>query len=320
MIHAQSLTKRYGSKTAVDAVDFTVQPGRVTGFLGPNGAGKSTTMRMIVGLDRPSHGSVTVNGKQYREHKAPLREVGVLLDAKAIHTGRSAYNHLLAMAATHSIPASRVKEVIDLTGLESVARKRVGGFSLGMGQRLGIAAALLGNPATLILDEPVNGLDPEGVQWVRQLVRHLAGEGRTILLSSHLMSEMAVTADHLIVLGRGRVIADAPVADLIGAATRKAVRVRTPYAPELAALFPGADVTVTQSEKDLLEIVGLTAAEIGNQAARAGIALHELTPISASLEEAYMALTQNDVEYRTHGSADDPAAEHLTADLQESAR
>jgi ABC-2 type transport system ATP-binding protein len=320
MIQAQSLTKRYGSKTAVDSVDFTVQPGRVTGFLGPNGAGKSTTMRMIVGLDRPSHGSVTVNGKQYLEHKAPLREVGVLLDAKAIHTGRSAYNHLLAMAATHSIPASRVKEVIELTGLESVARKRVGGFSLGMGQRLGIAAALLGDPATLILDEPVNGLDPEGVQWVRQLVRHLASEGRTIMLSSHLMSEMAVTADHLIVLGRGRVIADAPVADLIGAATRKAVRVRTPYAPELAALFPGPDVTVTQSEKDLLEIVGLTAAEIGNQAARAGIALHELTPISASLEEAYMALTQNDVEYRTGGSTGDPAAEHRAADLQESVR
>jgi ABC-2 type transport system ATP-binding protein len=320
MIQAQSLTKRYGSKTAVDAVDFTVQPGRVTGFLGPNGAGKSTTMRMIVGLDRPTHGSVTVNGKQYREHKAPLREVGVLLDAKAIHTGRSAYNHLLAMAATHSIPASRVKEVIELTGLDSVARKRVGGFSLGMGQRLGIAAALLGDPATLILDEPVNGLDPEGVQWVRHLVRHLAAEGRTIMLSSHLMSEMAVTADHLIVLGRGRVIADAPVAELIGAATRKTVRVRTPYAPELAALFQSADITVTRTEADLLEIVGVTAADIGNQAARAGIALHELTPISASLEEAYMALTQNDVEYRTGGTPDDPAAEHSVADLQESVR
>jgi ABC-2 type transport system ATP-binding protein len=319
MIQAQSLTKRYGSKTAVDGIDFTVRPGRVTGFLGPNGAGKSTTMRMIVGLDRPSHGSVTVNGKQYSEHTAPLREVGVLLDAKAIHTGRSAYNHLLAMAATHSIPASRVKEVIQLTGLESVARKRVGGFSLGMGQRLGIAAALLGDPATLILDEPVNGLDPEGVQWVRNLVRHLASEGRTIMLSSHLMSEMAVTADHLIVLGRGRVIADAPVAELIGAANRNTVRVRTPYAPELAALFQGPDITVTQSEADLLEISGVPAADIGNQAARAGIALHELTPISASLEEAYMALTKDDVEYRT-GTTDTPTAEHSAADLQESAR
>jgi ABC-2 type transport system ATP-binding protein len=325
MIQAQSLTKRYGDKTAVDAVDFTVRPGRVTGFLGPNGAGKSTTMRMIVGLDRPSAGSVTVNGKHYREHAAPLREVGVLLDAKAIHTGRSAYNHLLAMAATHSIPASRVKQVIELTGLESVARKRVGGFSLGMGQRLGIAAALLGDPATLILDEPVNGLDPEGVQWVRQLVRHLASEGRTIMLSSHLMSEMAVTADHLIVLGRGRVIADAPVADLIGAANRNTVRVRTPYAPELAALFQSPDITVTRSGADLLEISGVAAADIGNQAARAGIALHELTPISASLEEAYMALTKNDVEYRTGGAPDDHAADHpvveqSAAHLQESVR
>ncbi|MGY4858330.1 ABC transporter ATP-binding protein [Cryobacterium sp. AP23] len=322
MIHAESLTKRYGSKTAVDGIDFTVQPGRVTGFLGPNGAGKSTTMRMVVGLDRPTSGSVTVNGKQYRDHKAPLREVGVLLDAKAIHTGRSAYNHLLAMAATSAIPASRVREVIELTGLESVARKRVGGFSLGMGQRLGIAAALLGDPATLILDEPVNGLDPEGVQWVRQLVRHLAGEGRTIMLSSHLMSEMAVTADHLIVLGRGRVIADAPVAELIGAATRKAVRVRTPWAPELAELFQRPDVTVTRTDSDLLEIVGVSAAEIGNQAARAGIALHELTPVSASLEEAYMALTQNDVEYRTGGSPGDPGADdpQSATDLMESVR
>jgi ABC-2 type transport system ATP-binding protein len=325
MIQAQSLTKRYGSKTAVDGVDFTVQPGRVTGFLGPNGAGKSTTMRMIVGLDRPTMGSVTVNGKHYREHKAPLREVGVLLDAKAIHTGRSAYNHLLAMAATSSIPASRVKEVIDLTGLQTVARKRVGGFSLGMGQRLGIAAALLGDPATLILDEPVNGLDPEGVQWVRQLVRRLAAEGRTILLSSHLMSEMAVTADHLIVLGRGKVIADAPVAELIGAATRTTVRVRTPWSAELAALFARPDVTVTRSDTDLLEIEGVPAAEIGNQAARAGIALHELTPVSASLEEAYMALTQNDVEYRAGATearpaTDQPATDLPATDLQGSVR
>jgi ABC-2 type transport system ATP-binding protein len=320
MIQAQSLTKRYGSKTAVDGVDFTVQPGRVTGFLGPNGAGKSTTMRMIVGLDRPTTGSVTVNGKHYRDHTAPLREVGVLLDAKAIHTGRSAYNHLLAMAATSSIPASRVKEVIELTGLESVARKRVGGFSLGMGQRLGIAAALLGDPATLILDEPVNGLDPEGVQWVRQLVRRLAAEGRTILLSSHLMSEMAVTADHLIVLGRGRVIADAPVAELIGAATRNTVRVRTPWSAELAALFSRPDVSVSRTGEDLLEIAGVPAAEIGNQAARAGIALHELTPVNASLEEAYMALTQNDVEYRTGDSPAGTDAPKSATDQMESVR
>ena len=200
MIQAEGLTKRYGAKTAVNDINFTVKPGMVTGFLGPNGAGKSTTMRMIVGLDRPSSGRVTVNGKPYAEHAAPLREVGALLDAKAIHTGRSAYNHLLAMGATHGIGKSRVDEVIGLTGLESVAGKRVGGFSLGMGQRLGIAAALLGDPATLILDEPVNGLDPEGVMWVRRLARSLAAEGRTVFLSSHLMSEMALTADHLIVL------------------------------------------------------------------------------------------------------------------------
>ncbi|WP_022883468.1 ABC transporter ATP-binding protein [Glaciibacter superstes] len=299
MIQAQSLTKTYGKKTAVDGVDFTVQPGKVTGFLGPNGAGKSTTMRMIVGLDRPTEGEVTVNGKLYREHRAPLREVGVLLDAKAVHTGRSANNHLLAMAATHGIPASRVREVIELTGLESVARKRVGGFSLGMGQRLGIAAALLGDPATLILDEPVNGLDPEGVQWVRHLVRQLAAEGRTVLLSSHLMSEMAQTADHIIVLGRGRVIADAPVADIISRATSSTVRVRSPHSKHLATLLARPDVTVTNIEQDLLEIVGVTAPEIGDQAARAGIVLHELTTLSASLEEAYMNLTQNDVEYRT---------------------
>ncbi|TFB91712.1 ABC transporter ATP-binding protein [Cryobacterium sp. HLT2-28] len=310
MIQAQSLTKRYGSKTAVDAVDFTVQPGKVTGLLGPNGAGKSTTMRMIVGLDRPSAGSVTVNGKHYREHAAPLREVGVLLDAKAVHTGRSARNHLLALAATHGIPAGRVDEVIELTGLGSVARKRVGGFSLGMGQRLGIAAALLGDPAVLILDEPVNGLDPEGVQWVRRLMRHLAAEGRTVLLSSHLMSEMALTADHLIMLGRGRVIADAPVADIIGGSGSNTVRVRSPQATRLATLLAQPDVTVTAGEQDTLDVTGISAVEIGEQAAAAGIVLHELTSIGASLEDAYMALTHNEVEYRTGGSAE----------LQEAAR
>lgn len=298
MIQAQSLTKRYGSKTAVDAIDFTVQPGKVTGLLGPNGAGKSTIMRMIVGLDRPTSGSVTVNGKAYREHKAPLHEVGVLLDAKSVHTGRSAYNHLLALAATHGIPNRRVAEAIELTGLDSVARKRVGGFSLGMGQRLGIAAALLGDPATLILDEPVNGLDPEGVQWVRHLMRNLAAEGRTVLLSSHLMSEMALTADHLIMLGRGAVIADAPVADIIAQATQSTVRVHTPQSTQLATLLAQPDVTVTIVEKDVLEISGVTAAEIGDHAARSKVVLHELTPLSASLEEAYLALTQNEVEYR----------------------
>jgi len=302
MIEATGLTKRYGDKTAVNDVTFTVQPGKVTGFLGPNGAGKSTTMRMIVGLDRPTSGSVTVNGRPYKDHTAPLREVGALLDAKAIHTGRSAFNHLLAMGATHSIGASRVREVIALTGLESVANKRVGGFSLGMGQRLGIAAALLGDPATLIFDEPVNGLDPEGVRWVRQLVRGLAAEGRTVLLSSHLMSEMAQTADHIIVLGRGRVLADAPVDEMVNASTRTVVRVRTPFADEFSSLF-GSSVSFTRVDADLLEVEGATSAEIGDAAARAGLALHELTPVVGSLEEAYLRLTDDDVEYRTGGLA-----------------
>ena len=299
MIQLQELTKRYGTKTAVDDITCTIQPGRVTGFLGPNGAGKSTTMRMIVGLDRPNSGSVTVNGKEYAEHRAPLHEVGALLDAKAFHTGRTAYNHLLAMAATHGIGKKRVHEVIAMTGLESVAKKRVGGFSLGMGQRLGIAAALLGDPATLILDEPVNGLDPEGILWVRQLTRYLASEGRTVFLSSHLMSEMAQTADHIVVLGRGRIIADAPVADILAGATRTTVRVRTPQPQQLAQLVTGTDVTVTNTEANLLEISGLASAQIGEAAAQAGIVLHELTPVNASLEEAYLALTQDDVEYRT---------------------
>ncbi|ANJ26854.1 ABC transporter ATP-binding protein [Agromyces aureus] len=299
MITAEGLVKRYGAKTAVNDISFTVRPGQVTGFLGPNGAGKSTTMRMIVGLDRPSAGGVTVNGKPYAAHRAPLHEVGALLDAKAVHTGRSAYNHLLAMAATHGIGASRVREVIELTGLESVARKRVGGFSLGMGQRLGIAAAMLGDPATLILDEPVNGLDPEGVLWVRQFVRHLASEGRTIFLSSHLMSEMALTADHLIVLGRGEIIADAPVADIIAGGTRARVLVRSPHASQLAELLAAPEIAVIRSEAGVLEVTGLPASGIGDLAAQHGLAIHELTPLSASLEEAYMALTSDAVEYRT---------------------
>jgi len=297
MITAEGLTKRYGAKTAVDGVDFTVTPGQVTGFLGPNGAGKSTTMRMIVGLDRPTSGSVTVNGKPYAQHRAPLREVGALLDAKAVHTGRSAYNHLLAMGATHGIGKARVREVIAMTGLESVASKRVGGFSLGMGQRLGIAAAMLGDPATLILDEPVNGLDPEGVQWVRTLVRQLASEGRTVFLSSHLMSEMAVTADHLIVLGRGRIIADAPMATILAQATGTSVLVRSPQAERLAQVLAGADVTITSTEPQAFSLTGLTAAQVGDAAAHAGIALHELTPGNASLEQAYMELTHDEVEY-----------------------
>ncbi|CAN5253434.1 ABC transporter ATP-binding protein [soil metagenome] len=297
MIVAEGLSKRYGDKLAVDNVSFTVRPGLVTGFLGPNGAGKSTTMRMIVGLDRPSAGAVTVNGKPYAAHRAPLREVGALLDAKAIHPGRSARNHLLAVAATHGIGATRVDQVIEQTGLQSVARKRVGGFSLGMGQRLGIAAALIGDPATLVLDEPVNGLDPEGVIWVRNLARYLAGEGRTVFLSSHLMSEMAQTADHIIVLGRGRIIADAPVGDILaGSKTGTAVLVKSPDATRLAELLR-PEGTVSAPAPDTLSVTGLVAARIGELAAANGVVLHELTPQSSSLEEAYLELTENQVEY-----------------------
>ena len=299
MIVAEGLTKRYGDKTAVDGIDFAVQPGKVTGFLGPNGAGKSTTMRMIVGLDRPTSGRVTLDGREYRSMRSPLTEVGILLDAKAVHTGRSARSHLRAMAATHGIPRSRVDEVIEITGLQSVAGKRAGGFSLGMGQRLGIAAALLGDPRTLILDEPVNGLDPEGVRWVRQFVRAQAAEGRTVLLSSHLMSEMSQTADHVIVLGRGRVLADAGIDEIVRAWTRTTVLVRSPRAAELANALAAADVTVSSGADGVLEVTGLTAAAIGDTAARAGIPLHELTPRSGSLEDAYLALTEGAVEYQT---------------------
>ncbi|MFM9918525.1 ABC transporter ATP-binding protein [Lacisediminihabitans sp. H27-G8] len=302
MIEATGLTKRYGTKTAVDDVTFSVKPGLVTGFLGPNGAGKSTTMRLVVGLDRPSSGSVTVNGKSYSDLKAPLREVGVLLDAKAVHTGRSAINHLRALAATHSIGRARVDEVIGLTGLDPVARKRVGGFSLGMGQRLGIAAALLGDPATLILDEPVNGLDPEGVIWVRNLARFLASEGRTIFLSSHLMSEMAQTADHIIVLGRGRIIADAPVGEILALATGTAVLVRTPDAERFGALLSAPDISITHREPQLMQVTGLSSAQIGELAAKNGVVLHELSPQAGSLEDAYLALTKDEVEYHAGGT------------------
>ncbi|MXS73530.1 multidrug ABC transporter ATP-binding protein [Microbacterium sp. CSI-V] len=299
MIVADHLTKRYGTRTAVSDVSFTVPPGRVTGFLGPNGAGKSTTMRMIVGLDRPTAGSVTVNGTPYDRLRAPLTEVGVLLDAKAVHTGRSARNHLRVMAATHGISRSRVDEVIEITGIASVADKRAGGFSLGMGQRLGIAAALLGDPHTLILDEPVNGLDPEGVRWVREFVRHIAAEGRTVLLSSHLMSEMALTADHVIVLGRGEVLADAPLPELVRSWTTEVVLVRSPELSRLVEVLAPEGVTATRAETGLASLAGASAARIGDLAARHGIPLHELTPRSGSLEDAYLALTGDAIEYKT---------------------
>ncbi|GAA2039997.1 ABC transporter ATP-binding protein [Catenulispora yoronensis] len=302
MIEARSLTKRYGAKTAVADLSFTVRPGIVTGFLGPNGAGKSTTMRMILGLDRPSSGSVTVNGKAYAEHTAPLHEVGALLEAKAIHTGRTAYNHLLALAATTGIPRSRVDEVIDVVGLREVARKRAGGFSLGMGQRLGIASALLGDPDTLILDEPVNGLDPEGILWIRNLLKDLASEGRTVFVSSHLMSEMALTAEHLIVIGQGRLIADTSVAEFISRASSGSVKVRSPHAARLRELLAGPDVTVSSAEEGTLTVAGLTSDRIGTIAAENQITLFELAPKEASLEEAFMELTNDAVEYRAPAS------------------
>jgi ABC-2 type transport system ATP-binding protein len=299
MIVAESLTKNYGDQRAVDDLSFTVQPGVVTGFLGPNGSGKSTTMRLILELDAPTAGDVTVNGKHYRDHAAPLHEVGALLEARSVHTGRSAYNHLLALAQTHGIGRQRVDEMIDLVGLHDVAKKRAGKFSLGMGQRLGIAAAMLGDPSTVMLDEPVNGLDPEGILWVRHLLRGLAAEGRTVFVSSHLMSEMALTADHLIVIGRGRKIADMSTEDFIRQASGALVLVRTPQATELEGLLSGPDVTVTDAAPDVLEVRGLTATQIGEAAAANQIVLHELTPQQASLEEAFMTLTRDDVEFKT---------------------
>jgi ABC-2 type transport system ATP-binding protein len=299
LIEARGLTKDYGDKRAVDGLTFTVQPGIVTGFLGPNGSGKSTTMRLILGLDAPTAGDVTVNGKHYRDHAGPLHEVGALLEARSVHTGRSAYNHLLALAQTHGISRRRVDELIDLVGLREVAKKRAGQFSLGMGQRLGIAAALLGDPRTVMLDEPVNGLDPEGIHWIRHLLKDLASEGRTVFVSSHLMSEMAMTADHLIVVGRGRVIANTTTAEFLAQASGNVVLVRSPQADELRGHIVGADITVVAVEPGLIEVHGLTAQQIGEAAARHKIVLHELTPQQASLEEAFMDLTRDDVEFKT---------------------
>jgi ABC-2 type transport system ATP-binding protein len=298
MIVADELTKRYGDKIAVDRLTFTVQPGVVTGFLGPNGAGKSTTMRMTLGLAAPTSGTVTVNGKPYREHLAPLREVGALLEARSIHPGRSAHNHLLALARTSGIPRSRVDEVIEAVGLADVARQRAGKFSLGMGQRLGIATALLGDPRTVILDEPLNGLDTEGIRWIRALLQNLAAEGRTVFVSSHLMNEMALTAQHLVVIGRGRLIADTAMAEFLATRGRSVVRVRTAQPDALAAHLRSPNVTVTVDGEQTLTISGLTTDQIGHAAASAGIALLELTQQQTSLEEAFMELTQDAVEYR----------------------
>jgi ABC-2 type transport system ATP-binding protein len=297
MIEAVGLTKRYGDRLAVDSLSFTVKPGQVTGFLGPNGAGKSTTMRMILGLDAPTSGTVTVAGKPFTELANPMREVGALLDAKAIHGGRTAYNHLLCLAQSNNLPKRRVGEVLELVGLVEVARKRAKGFSLGMGQRLGIASALLGDPQVLMFDEPVNGLDPEGILWIRNLMKALAAEGRTVFVSSHLMSEMENTADHLLVIGRGRMIADCAVQQFIDQNSERAVRVRTPDAIRLAELITAHGGHPLPDGTDALLVTGVTLDRIGDLAFDHGIRLHELSPMQASLEQAFMELTRDSVEF-----------------------
>ncbi|HXE43591.1 MAG TPA: ATP-binding cassette domain-containing protein [Conexibacter sp.] len=310
MIRVENLTKRYGEKTAVDDLSFSIPTGVVTGFLGPNGAGKSTTLRLILGLDTPSAGAVSIDGRAYRDYDAPLRMVGTMLEARAIHSGRSAYNHLLALAQTHGLPRSRVEEVIELVGIGEVARRRVGSFSLGMGQRLGIAAALIGDPQTVILDEPANGLDPEGIRWIRNLLKGLAGEGRTVFVSSHVMSEMAQTAERLVVIGRGRLIADTTVEEFVSRASSDApVRVRTPQATELRDALADRGVQVSGDERGVLEVRGASAERIGEAAAAGGIVLHELTPLQASLEDAFMHLTHNAVEYHTGAQAEAAGAD-----------
>ncbi len=303
MIQLTDVTKRYGSTVAVDHLSFQVHPGEVTGFLGPNGSGKSTSMRMIVGLDAPTSGRVTVDGRSYRDLRFPLRHVGALLEAKAVHPGRSARDHLRWLADSNAISRRRVDEVLEQVGLAEVADRRSGGFSLGMGQRLGIATALLGDPATLLLDEPVNGLDPEGIKWIRQLLRSLAAEGRSVMVSSHLMSEMALTADRLVVIGRGRLITEGTVADIVGQASTGSVRVDTPEPGRLRTLLTQGGNTVTTDTDGALVVTGTTARDVGILAGAAGITLYELSPQTASLEEAFMELTRDAAEYTTGAAA-----------------
>jgi ABC-2 type transport system ATP-binding protein len=302
VIELQGLTKRFGSKTAVDDLSFQVRPGVVTGFLGPNGAGKSTTMRMVLDLDHPTSGSVRIDGRHYRELDEPLKYIGALLEARGLHGGRTAYNNLLCLAQSNRIPESRVTEVLELVGLSAVARKKPKGFSMGMGQRLGIAAALLGNPQILMFDEPVNGLDPEGIHWIRNLMKALAAEGRTIFVSSHLMSEMALTADHLIVIGQGRLLADTSMADFIHRNSRSYVRLRSPHRERLLDALHGAGLTAVEAGDGTLEVDGATAEQVGDLAARHGITLHELSAQRASLEEAFMRMTAATVEYHAHSA------------------
>jgi ABC-2 type transport system ATP-binding protein len=303
VIRVSGVTKRYKDTVAVDDLSFDVEPGKVTGFLGPNGSGKSTTMRIIMGLAAPDHGAATVNGVAFSALSMPLREVGALLEARAIHPGRSAYHHLSYLARTNDIPRARVDEVLDMVGLAEVARKRAGKFSLGMGQRLGIAAALLGDPGVLLFDEPVNGLDPEGILWVRNLLRGLAAEGRTVFVSSHLMSEMALTADQLVVIGRGRLIAQGSVADFIAEGSGRFVRVRAPRADELAALLAANGGHVVREGDGALAVSGLSAEQVGELAGPAGIFLHELSTQLASLEDAFMEMTRDSVEFHGHDGA-----------------
>lgn len=303
MIESHGLTKRYGSTTAVDNLTFTVQPGIVTGFLGPNGAGKTTSMRLILGLDSPTAGTVTINGHSYRDKKAPMREVGALIDPSAVHGGRSAYHHLLWQAQAGGLPRGRVDEVLDMVGLADVAGKKVGGFSLGMHQRLGIASALLGDPPVLLFDEPVNGLDPEGIQWVRSLIKRFADEGRTVFVSSHLMSEMEQTADHVLVIGRGQIIADLPVAEITQRSKLSHVRVVSPQAYELRPHLESTGAVVTNGVENELTVTGMDASSIGAIAFGLGIQINQLSPHRASLEAAFMELTRDSVEFRAHDSS-----------------
>jgi ABC-2 type transport system ATP-binding protein len=320
MIEVDQLSKRFGPVTAVDGLSFAVRPGHVTGFLGPNGAGKSTTIRLLLGLDHPNAGTATIDGKRYRDLIEPLRVVGALLEAKAVHTGRSAYNHLLVLAQTQGLPRKRVDEVIDLVGLHDVADKRVGGFSLGMGQRLGLAAALLGDPRVLVLDEPTGGLDPEGIVWVRNLMKYLAGQGRIVFVSSHLMNEMAVTAEQLIVIGRGRLIADCATDEFIARSSQRSVLVKSPDAARLTALITAEGGLVKAGNGQALTVSGLPAPRIGELAAREGLVLHELTPQLGSLEEAFMELTRDSVEYDVRTRTSQPAAAAIQAPPAEGTR
>ena len=297
MIEAEGLTKRYGDTLAVDNLSFSVAPGKITGFLGPNGAGKTTTMRLILGLDRPTAGRVTIDGQPFDQAVRPMREVGALLDAKAMHGGRSAYNHLLCLAQSNNLPKRRVDEVLGLVGLAGVGAKRSKGFSLGMGQRLGIAGALLGDPQILMFDEPVNGLDPEGILWIRNLMKALAAEGRTVFVSSHLMSEMENTADHLLVIGRGKLIADCTVAEFIAANSQQTVRVRTPQPDLLAKLATAAGARISDDGDGSMVITGLDASRVGDLAYDNAVRLHELSPVHASLEQAFMELTAGSVQF-----------------------